>query len=221
MAEQPDFYIIAGPNGAGKSTFGSLFIPPDTFYFNGDLVFADLCKRYPHIEPERLGGGVAVQLEKDRDAALAVRASFAFESNYSNQLAVDISLFFKEEGYRIHLIYFGLPDLIDSTARVRRRVDMGGHNVTDETILFNRDEGIRRVCENLSLYDTVSFMDTFDLLPKRAAVFRPGQGRLHIITEGIEWFERAFKPLIQRLIVKQKLQTVARKRPRKGRGPRL
>jgi len=221
MAEQPDFYMIAGPNGAGKSTFGSLFIPSDTFYFNGDLVFADLCKRYPDIEPERLGGGVAVQLEKDRDAALEARNSFAFESNYSNQLAIDISLLFKEAGYRIHLIYFGLPDLIDSTSRVRRRVDVGGHNVTDETILFNREEGIRRVCANIGIYDTVAFMDTFELLPKRVAVFYPSRGKLQIITEDIEWFDRDFKPVIYRLIAKQKLQPVAKKRPRKGRGPRL
>jgi predicted ABC-type ATPase len=99
MPEQPQFYIIAGPNGAGKSTFGDLYTAPNTTIFNGDLVFADLCKRYPHIEPERLGGGVAVQLEKDRDAALAAKANFGFESNYSNQIAIDISLFLKEAGY--------------------------------------------------------------------------------------------------------------------------
>lgn len=166
MAEQPDFYIIAGPNGAGKSTFGSEFLPPRTFYFNGDLVFADLCKRYPHMEPERLGGGVAVQLEKDRDATLVAREDFAFESNYSNQLATDISLLFKEAGYRIHLIYFGLADFGDSVDRVIRRKAIGGHDVLNDIIRFNREEGIKRVCANLAHYDTIKFVDTERKFPE-------------------------------------------------------
>lgn len=62
----PDFFILAGPNGAGKSTHTRRFIPASISVFNGDLVFADLVNKYPHIEPIRLQGGVAVALEKAR-----------------------------------------------------------------------------------------------------------------------------------------------------------
>ena len=219
MAAQPEFYIIAGPNGAGKSTFGSLLIPPDTFYFNGDLVFADLCKRYPAIEPERLGGGVAVQLEKDRDAALAARADFAFESNYSNQLAIDISLTFREAGYKITLIYFGLPTLANTKDRVAARVEMGGHDISDEAMLFNRKEGIKRVCENLHLYDRVEFIDTRRRMPERIAIY--AKNKLQVLDPDITWFERDFRKIVEHLAAKGQLKPIVRKRPRKGRGPRL
>jgi hypothetical protein len=48
--------------------------------------------QYPQIEVERLAGGVAVALEKARDKAIADKANFAFESNFSNDMAIDITL---------------------------------------------------------------------------------------------------------------------------------
>src|ERR1700709_1043652 len=99
MLIKPQFTILAGPNGAGKSTYGHLYISPTTPMFNGDLVFAELVKQYPHIQPESLGGGVAAALEKARDKAIAERADFAFESNFSNDMASALTRVFKGEGY--------------------------------------------------------------------------------------------------------------------------
>src|SRR5260370_39174767 len=102
------------PNGAGKSTNGPLFVPKSLLIFNGDLVFGDLVKRYPHIEPERLQGGVAKAQEDSRDKALASKSDFAFESNYSSDMASEISQKFREAGYKTTLIYFGLDSLKSS-----------------------------------------------------------------------------------------------------------
>lgn len=157
---KPQFFIIAGPNGAGKSTYVQDFVPEGTFIFNGDLVYADLLKRYPDYDPIKLSGGVPQQLEKDRDESIAKSQNFCFESNYSNDLATQITVLFKAAGYEINLLYFGLDNVEKATSRVISRVALGGHDVEDNDIKFNLEEGIRRVKADLSLYDRIQFVDT-------------------------------------------------------------
>ena len=57
------------------------FIPASISVFNGDLVFAELVNKYPHIEPIRLQGGVAVALEKVRDEALAAKKALLLKAS--------------------------------------------------------------------------------------------------------------------------------------------
>ncbi|MFI5137160.1 MAG: hypothetical protein ACHQIM_04980, partial [Sphingobacteriales bacterium] len=133
----PQFLIIAGPNGAGKSIYGHFHVPRGISIFNGDLVFAELKQQYPNIEPDRLAGGVAVALEKARDNALAAKSNFAFESNFSNDLAIDITRMFRDAGYETTLVYFGLNDLESSAIRVDTRVQLGGHDVPLEILRYN------------------------------------------------------------------------------------
>ena len=145
MNKIPEFFILAGPNGAGKSTNGHSLVSPSLPIFNGDLVFAELIKRYPDTEPARLQGGVAHALEEARDKAIALKADFAFESNYSSDMASEISQRFKEAGYKTTLVYFGLDSVKSSALRVTERNELGGHNVTPDVIKYNFDEGIKRV----------------------------------------------------------------------------
>lgn len=95
---KPQFFILAGPNGAGKSTYGREHVPPGTHIFDGDLVYAELLQRYPNYDPEKLKGGVPARLEKERDEAIATSRDFAVESNYFNDLAIELTETFKNAG---------------------------------------------------------------------------------------------------------------------------
>src|SRR5207248_3218786 len=125
-----------------------------------DQVLADLVKKYPGVATDRLHGGVAKVLEDARDAALAVKKDFAFESNYSSDLATEITTLFKDSGYQTTLIYFGLDNFKQSAARVRDRKMLGGHNVQPEVIQYNFEEGIRRVKKDFPLFDSIFFVDS-------------------------------------------------------------
>jgi predicted ABC-type ATPase len=111
MEGMPRFTIIAGPNGAGKSTVGHLFLPKDVVIFNGDLVFAELIRRNPHIDPQRLAGDVPAALEAARDIAISGRKDFAFETNFTSDLTLDLAGQFREAGYAVNLIYIGLDSV--------------------------------------------------------------------------------------------------------------
>lgn len=191
---KPQFFIIAGPNGAGKSTYVRDFVPGGTFIFNGDLVYADLLKRYPGYDPGLLGGGVAAQLDKDRDESIAAKKDFCFESNYSNDLATEITQTFKAAGYEVNLIYFGLNNLEAATSRVQTRVAMGGHNITDLDIKHNFEDGIIRLIGDLSLFDRIQFIDTSVKQSATIIAYSSKNDKsYHLIHEDVPWFKKNFK----------------------------
>lgn len=222
MMRKPEFYILAGPNGAGKSTNGHLFVPTSISIFNGDQVLADLIKKYPAIEPARLHGGVAKSLEDARDAALTAKTDFAFESNYSSDMATELAQQFKKAGYRAVLIYFGLDSLKISATRVRERKLLGGHDVTPEIMAYNFNEGIKRVNKDLMLYDTILFIDTQSQNTRVIALLQPGMDKPVVLAENIDWYNRHFRKNMEALNLRRKrLPRKIRKGPDKpGKGLR-
>jgi|GEM_PF-1078177 len=192
MDKRPRFFIVAGPNGAGKSTLGHAFVPSGVSIFNGDLVFEELIKLHPNLPPERLKGGVAVALERARDRAIQEGRDFAFETNFSSNLTVELIHTFRNSQYNIHLLYFGLPDLNMSESRVTTRVSLGGHDIPSQIIQFNFREGIKMINQNLSLFDSITFISTATI-PKIIANFEKKGQNLIIQDTSIAWFNDQFK----------------------------
>jgi predicted ABC-type ATPase len=199
MANRPEFFIIAGPNGAGKSTGGHRLIPSSISIFNGDLVLETLVQRYPHIEKERLHGGVASALEKERDLALSTKTGFAFESNYSTDMASEISGEFREAGYKTILIYFGLDSLKSSVSRVQSRVNIGGHYVKSDVIRYNFEQAIVRVNNDLHLFDEVYFVDTRNQNIQIITLVEKKSHSLSHTGENIPWYNSQFKSTVNKL----------------------
>lgn len=202
---KPQFYILGGPNGAGKSTVGHLHVIAGTHIFNGDLIYAALLERYPNYDPEKLKGGVPSQLEKDKAAALSQRKHFAFETNYSTDLAKELTQEFRINGYETTMIYFGIDDLESSLSRVKVRVSLGGHDVQLKDIAFNLTEGIVRVKKDIRLFDNVLFVDT-STVGKASVIasYRKDIGDHLILQEDVNWFNLNFKEQIIEMALRKK-----------------
>ncbi|WP_028296885.1 zeta toxin family protein [Olivibacter sitiensis] len=201
---KPQFFILAGPNGAGKSTYGHEHIPKGTHIFNGDLVYAELLQKYPDYDPEKLKGGVPTRLENERDEAIVQRSDFAFESNYSNDLAIEITETFKNAGYETNLIYFGLEDVETATIRVDTRVRLGGHFIDTEEIIFNYEEGIKRVQENMHRYDRVEFVDTsIKGIAPVIAYYLKEHGKHVVLNPNIGWFNSQFNDRLLEIAIQR------------------
>jgi predicted ABC-type ATPase len=198
VPEQPDFFVLAGPNGAGKSTNANSFMPAFISVFNGDLFLQQLEGRYPHIESSRLAGGVAVELEKQRDQALSNNQSFGFETNYSSDMSTEITHIFKNAKYRTNLIYFGLDDINESIARVNEREKDGGHHVPEEIIKYNFKEGIIRVNKDLGLYNTILFAET-KATGTSLVAFINNSSKVKIILNKPMWFVKHFKSNFEKI----------------------
>ena len=197
MNARPEFTVIAGPNGAGKSRLSSYYIRCKSF--DGDLLAMTLRKEHPEWEERWIGGTVASTLQKQKDEAIAMLKDFAFETNFSNDLIIDMINEFREAGYKISLFYFGLPTLDDSTYRVMQRTLFGGHDVADHIIEYNFNEGIKRMQQNLHLFDNITFIDGTSNFGEIIAVYIKKSARHEIADHSYGWFNEFFREPFEKL----------------------
>ena len=197
MKPRPEFTVIAGPNGAGKSRLCPYYIHGKSF--DGDLLAMSLRKEHPEWEERWIGGTVAGTLQKQKDEAIALHKDFAFETNFSNDLILNMIQEFKDAGYKISLFYFGLPSLDDSTYRVMQRKLMGGHDVADEIIEYNFHEGIKRVQQNLHLFDNITFVDGNSNFGEIVAIYIKKSAKHEITNHSYGWFKEYFEEAFNKL----------------------
>lgn len=197
MNARPEFTVIAGPNGAGKSRLCSYYIRCKSF--DGDLLAMTLRKEHPEWEERWIGGAVASTLQKQKDEAIAMLKDFAFETNFSNDLIIDMINEFRKAGYKISLFYFGLPTLDDSTYRVMQRKLFGGHDVADHIIEYNFNEGIKRMQQNLHLFDNITFIDGTSNFGEIIAVYIKKSARHEIADHSYGWFNEFFREPFEKL----------------------
>ena len=197
MKARPEFTVIAGPNGAGKSRLCPYYIHCKSF--DGDLLAMNLRKQHPEWEERWIGGTVASTLQKQKDESIALQKDFAFETNFSNDLILNMIHEFKEAGYKITLFYFGLSSLDDSTYRVMQRKMFGGHDVADEIIEYNFHEGIKRVQQNLHLFDNITFVDGNSNFGEIVAIYFKKSAKHEITNHSYGWFKEYFEEAFNKL----------------------
>ena len=197
MKARPEFTVIAGPNGAGKSRLCPYYIHCKSF--DGDLLAMNLRKQHPEWEERWIGGTVASTLQKQKDESIALQKDFAFETNFSNDLILNMIHEFKEAGYKITLFYFGLPSLDDSTYRVMQRKMFGGHDVANEIIEYNFHEGIKRVQQNLHLFDNITFVDGNSNFGEIVAIYIKKSAKHEITNHSYGWFKEYFEEAFNKL----------------------
>ena len=145
--QEKKIIIIAGPNGAGKTTFAQEFLPKEAgclVFVNADLIAAGLSPFAPEQASFRAG---RLMLE-EIDNHVCRGVSFAFETTLSGRAYAGRISDWKAQGYIIKLFFIKLlsPEL--AIARVRRRVEQGGHGIAEMTIRRRFASGWRNF-ENL------------------------------------------------------------------------
>ena len=157
MERRPEFTIIAGPNGAGKSRLCPFYV--NTPSFDGDKLLLNLRREHPEWPDHWVSGSVASELERQKNFALQQKKDFAFETNFSTDMVLDMVQEFKDAGFKISLVYFGLYSENESISRVVHRVQTGGHDVPNEIIHFNFHKGLQLAKTHLDLFENVTFID--------------------------------------------------------------
>ncbi len=190
MNAHPEFTVIAGANGAGKSRLSPYYVRCPSF--DGDLLALNLRKDHPDWAERWISGTVAGELQNRKSEAIAKHKDFAFETNFSNDLVLYMIGEFRAAGYKISLLYFGLGSLEESTSRVMQRKMFGGHDVANEIIEYNFYEGTKRVQQNLSLFDNITFVDGSSNYGEIVALYIKKSAKHEVSNHGFEWFERFF-----------------------------
>ncbi len=139
--------IIAGPNGAGKTTFAREYLPNEAgcpIFVNADLIAVGLSPFRPAVAAIRAG---RLMLEETNRHAHD-RRNFAFETTLSGRGYVKMIRQWRDDGYRVKLIFLSLATPEEAMRRVLSRVRQGGHQVPEAVIR-------RRFASGLLNFETI------------------------------------------------------------------
>ena len=137
----PRLYIISGCNGAGKTTASYSLLPEmlDCKEFVNSDEFA---KSLSPFDPSQ------ASIQASRYMLMKVRyllkrnVDFAVETTLATRTLLKIVKAAQDAGYTVTLLYFWLNSPELAIARVKARVEAGGHNIPEETIRRRYNVGI-------------------------------------------------------------------------------
>lgn len=198
MEKRPVFTVIAGPNGAGKSRLCPFYVSIKSF--DGDKLALNLRKEHLDWPEHWISGTVASELEKQKNQALEQKKDFAFETNFSNEMVVNMIEEFKNSGYKVSLCYFGLYSEDESVSRVILRSQTGGHDVSDEVIRFNFTEGLKNAKEHLDLFENITFVDGNSDFGRIVALHIGKNGKHEVTNDPPLWFKEHFLKPFEALV---------------------
>lgn len=125
--------IISGPNGSGKTTFADTFISSsknDIPFLNPDLIATGLGPT-GSVNASFQAGRVLLTEIKDK---IKNGESFAFESTLSGLTYAKTITDAKSVGYKIEIYFLCLDKVSLNIARIKKRVEMGGHNIPTNVV---------------------------------------------------------------------------------------
>ena len=125
--------VIAGPNGAGKTTFANEFLAREAgvrAFVNADFIAWGLSPFDP-VSPVGEAGRLML-----REIQVRTRRgeSFALETTLAGRAPLRWIRDWRRGGYCITLFYLRLASPELAIARVRARVEQGGHDVPESVI---------------------------------------------------------------------------------------
>lgn len=157
--KRPTCYVIAGPNGAGKTTFALNYLPEIAGcrnFVNADLIaygISPLNTMAAQIEAGRL---FLAEIHRN----IEKRLDFAFETTLAGRSYLALLKKLREDNWRIVLFFLWIPNAEFSKRRVRERVQNGGHDIPEDTILRRFPRVMHNLiylyiplCDKISCYD--------------------------------------------------------------------
>lgn len=157
MESSKIFTIFAGVNGAGKSTLYAADNSSDLgVRLNSDELVREAGADWRNVEAQIEAGKQLLKIQKE-----------CFEKGLScnrettlcgNNIITSIKKA-KDLGYKIHLRYVGVSDPQIAIDRVKKRIELGGHGVSESTIEHRYETSaenflkIYDLCDQINIYD--------------------------------------------------------------------
>lgn len=157
---EPTLYVLAGVNGSGKSSIGGAAIQQQGIeYYNPDTAARELLKLHPNMT-QAISNGHAWSLGKELlEKAIAEQQTYAFETTLGGNTITRLLIEAAKAGIKMKIWYAGLESVERNLARVKARVQQGGHDIPEADIRKRWDSSRRNLLrllphlESLRLYD--------------------------------------------------------------------
>lgn len=153
-ALKPVLTVIAGPNGSGKTTLTKQLLShewtKDSTYINADEIAKDRFGDWNSPEAVRQAADYADQL---REKCLQDGQNFAYETVFSTQKRLDDLEKAKNAGFFVRFFFVSTNHTDINIARVKRRVESGGHDVPEDRIIERYHRAMGNLLPALRLVD--------------------------------------------------------------------
>ena len=130
---QPFVVVIAGPNGSGKSSL-TRHLQKQGYDFGDYINPDDIAARLTGSYDDRVRQAQVIA-DARRDAAIASRHSFSFETVFSHPSKLDVLDQARKAGFEATLLFIAVDDPSINLERVRTRVTLGGHDVPADRVV--------------------------------------------------------------------------------------
>ncbi len=192
----PVFYLLAGPNGPGMSSLYRTAVADGLIPANAEFVNADLheAAHLQHITDPQARSEQARQWADGRRAELLRSGqSFVSETVFSHESKLTLIKEAQQNGFAVVLLVVCLDDPQRLLARVRQRVQEGGHDVPAERILARYPRTLKnltlavRCADLVMLYDSGNDSGSDGVnMPVRVAICR-GQETKTLVPNLPDW----------------------------------
>ena len=127
--------VIAGPNGSGKTTFVSEYLrdSESSVYISADAIAERLVSRPEEMDSVKIQAGR--RFIKEIHELIEAGTDFIVEVTLSGKGFARIIERLKSAGYTVTIVFIFLKSPETSVARVRNRVQAGGHHVPTEDVI--------------------------------------------------------------------------------------
>jgi predicted ABC-type ATPase len=133
--DPPGIYVLAGPNGAGKSSLlGAVFELAGLRYFNPDAAARQIAAANPGLTIPDANSAAWYEGKRLLETAIARRLRFAFETTLGGKTITGLLERALTAGIPVRIWYVGLVSPELHIARVRQRVQRGGHTIPEAII---------------------------------------------------------------------------------------
>ena len=127
--------VIAGPNGSGKTTFVSEYLRDSEMpvYISADAIAERLVSRPEEMDSVKIQAGRL--FIKEIHELIEAGTDFIVEVTLSGKGFARTISQLKRAGYTVTIVFIFLKSPETSVARVRNRVQAGGHHVPTEDVI--------------------------------------------------------------------------------------
>jgi predicted ABC-type ATPase len=148
----PDVVIIAGPNGSGKTTLAPALLQ-DVMHIDHFVNADAIAQGLSPFQPEKTAFQAGRIMLTHLHALAQSKVDFAFETTLASRTFFTWIQELKQQGYRFHLLFIWVYHVKLAIARVRERVDIGGHTIPTETIKRRYHAGLKNF---FNLYQSIA-----------------------------------------------------------------
>ncbi len=131
----PQIFVLAGTNGAGKSSVGGATIRArGGQYFNPDEAAARIRQAQPHLSATQANSAAWHEGKRLLQQAIAQRQHYNFETTLGGKTFTRLLTEAAEAGFEVRIWYVGLDSPETHLARIRARVQHGGHDIPEADV---------------------------------------------------------------------------------------